>query len=235
VPFTPARYRGVEILDDPAVDSALRERSISDVVRSNRLLGGTRASLTAVLAAIAELGSPATYTLLDVGTGLGDIPDAVARSARRTGVQLVTIGLDEAPGLLRAGRSRLTHVACGGALALPFADRSVDLVTCSQLLHHFERDDAERLIGEMNRVARHAVVVSDLRRSWVAAAGFWLVAFILRFHPVTRHDGVVSVRRGFTPAELRDMIETATGVAPIVRCRLGYRVTARWQPLRESR
>ncbi len=85
-----------------------------------------------------------------------------------------------------------------------------------------------RLLAEMNRVARVAVIVSDLRRSWLAVAGFWTVSFPLRFHPVTRHDGVVSVLRGFTPGELRQIVRQATGVVPTVSRHLGYRLTARW-------
>jgi hypothetical protein len=99
---------------------------------------------------------------------------------------------------------------------------------CSQLLHHFENAEADRLLREMNRVARRAVIVSDLRRSWIAAAGFWLVSFPLRFHRVTRHDGVLSVLRGFTAQELQRLVTTATGVTPVVAHRLGWRLTASW-------
>jgi hypothetical protein len=99
---------------------------------------------------------------------------------------------------------------------------------CSQLLHHFEGGAAARLLTELDRVARRAVVVSDLRRSWLAAAGFWLASFPLRFHPVTRHDGVVSVLRGFTAAELRHLITSATGTTPVVRRSPGFRLTATW-------
>jgi hypothetical protein len=69
-----------------------------------------------------------------------------------------------------------------------------------------------------------------LRRSLVAAAGFWLGSFPLRFHPVTRHDGVVSVMRGFTPSELASIVERATGQRPIVTRRLGFRLTTSWTP-----
>jgi hypothetical protein len=61
-------------------------------------------------------------------------------------------------------------------------------------------------------------------------AGFWLVSFPLGFHRVTRHDGVVSVSRGFTVEELAHLVMAATGVAPHVRRRLGFRLTARWTP-----
>jgi SAM-dependent methyltransferase len=222
--LTPRRRRGVEILDDPAVDPAVRERSINDVTRSNRWLGGLRAAMAEVRSVLRETGNA---TLLDVGTGLGDIPGEVMREIPNG---VVTIGVDEARSLLVAARRRMTYGVCADALALPFRDASVDVVMCSQVLHHFEFEDAERLLREMNRVARVAVIISDLRRSWIAAAGFWLVSFPLRFHPVTRHDGVVSVLRGFTSTELRKIVRSATGAVPMVSRRLGWRLTARWAP-----
>lgn len=222
--LTPQRRRGFEILDDPTVDSTVRERSITDVIRSNRWLGGLRAAMAEVRAVVRDEGCA---TFLDVGTGLGDIPAEVMREMP-SGV--TTIGVDEARSLLVAARRRMTHGVCADALALPFRDASVDVVMCSQVLHHFEFEDAERLLREMNRVARVAVIVSDLRRSWVAAAGFWLVSFPMRFHPVTRHDGVVSVLRGFTSRELHTVVRSATGAAPVVSRRLGWRLTARWSP-----
>lgn len=222
--LTPARRRGVEILDDPTVDPSIRERSITDVTRSNRWLGGLRAAMAEIRAVVRQKGCA---TLLDVGTGLGDIP---AELLREMPSGVVTIGVDEARSLLVAARRRMTHGVCADALALPFRDASVDVVMCSQVLHHFEFEDAERLVREMNRVARVAVIISDLRRSWIAAAGFWLVSFPLGFHPVTRHDGVVSVLRGFTSMELDSVVRSATGAAPVVSRRLGWRLTARWAP-----
>src|SRR5262249_14167040 len=111
-----------------------------------------------------------------------------------------------------------------------FRDGAIDVVMASQVLHHFEEHDAERLLRELNRVARRVVIVSDLRRSWIAAIGFWLVSFPLRFHRVTRHDGVVSVLRGFTAADLKRLVRAAAGVDPTVHQRLGWRLTAQWQP-----
>jgi hypothetical protein len=74
------------------------------------------------------------------------------------------------------------------------------------------------------------VIVSDIRRSWLAAAGIWLASYPLHFHPVSRHDGVVSVLRGFTPGELRQLVRTATEQTPVARRRLGFRTTASWKP-----
>jgi SAM-dependent methyltransferase len=226
--LTPPRRRGVEILDDPSVDPAVRERSIADVTRSNRWLGGRGAALAAFADVLPTLSE--RVVLLDVGTGLADLPAAAARRAGDRGITATVVGVDAAPSLLAAAGPRLDDRLCADALRLPLRDGSVDVVLCSQVLHHFEAGDAESLVRELDRVARRAVVVSDLRRSWIAAAGFWLVSFPLRFHAVTRHDGVVSVLRGFTGGELARLITDATGVVPRVRRRLGFRLTATWTP-----
>lgn len=226
--LTPRRRRGEEILDGRHCAPAVRVRSLHDVARSNALFGGRRAVLREVAYVLPELG-PAGI-LLDVGTGLADIPAGAARLARRRGVALRTIGLDTAPELVRASRERAWAVVCASVFQLPFDDRSVDIVTCSQLLHHFAGPDLPRAIAELHRVARHRVIVSDLRRSWLAAGGFWLASWLLRFHPVTRHDGTLSVLRGFTARELEALVRDATGRAPEVRRRAGWRLTASWSP-----
>jgi SAM-dependent methyltransferase len=147
-------------------------------------------------------------------------------------VELTTIGLDSALELAVASRSAVSASICADGLRLPFADKSVDIVMCSQVLHHFAGKKALTLLREMDRVARIRVIVSDLRRSWIAAAGLWLASFPLRFHAVSRHDGVVSVMRGFTVEELTDTVRRAVPRIPSVRRRRGFRVTASWPPAR---
>ena len=227
--LTPPRIRGVEILDGRDVDPDVVTRSIADVVRANSLFGGLSSVIDELKEALKDI--PPCATLLDVGTGLGDIPCRAREGARQNGIDLTTVGLDSALELARASRPVLTLAVCGDALRLPFADHSVDIVMCSQVLHHFAGADALKLLREMNRVARVRVIVSDLRRSWIAAAGLWLASFPLRFHAVSRHDGVVSVMRGFTPEELVDTVREAIARKPVVHRRRGFRVTTSWAPV----
>ncbi len=232
--LTPARRRGVELIDDPALDAATTVRSLEDVARSNVLFGGRRAVLRALDAVLRDRTRVA-HTLLDVGTGVGDIPWHARRLAARRGVALETYGVELSPALAAASRARVGGSICADAFALPFADQSVDVVTCSQVAHHFAEPELLDLLGELDRVARRLVIVADLRRSYVAAAGFWLASRALRFHPVTRHDGVVSVFRGFTPHELAALVTRATGAAAHVRRGLGWRVVSTWEPRRGPR
>src|SRR5947208_433615 len=227
--LTPPRKRGVEILDSPDVDPQLVTRSLADVACANALFGGVSSALEELVSVLKD--SPRITTLLDVGTGLGDIPCRAREMARRNGVALTTIGLDSAAELAAASRSSVDFSVCADALRLPFADDSIDVVMCSQVLHHFTGGDASVVLREMNRVARVRVIVSDLRRSWIAAAGLWLASCPLRFHAVSRHDGVVSVMRGFTPEELVDTVHEAIARRPVARRRRGFRVTTSWAPV----
>lgn len=223
---TPARRRGVEFLDDPSTPPDVRRRAMADVVRSNRLFGGTRAASRALNGVLRRLSRNAT--LLDVGTGMADLPARFRLDALDFGVTLTTFGVDISEAQLQAVRAALDATLCGDATRLPLRDNSVDVVTCSQMLHHFEAADARVVISELHRVARGWVVISDLRRSWLAAGGFWAAATTLRFHAVTRHDGVVSVLRGFTGDELRQLVRDATGVTPAIRRCAFWRVAAVW-------
>ena len=227
--LTPSRRRGVEILDLPDVDPEVVKRSLADVARANALFGGTSSALDELANALKEV--PREATLLDVGTGLGDIPCRAREEARRNGVELTTIGLDAAVELASASRSSVDFAVCADALRLPFADNSVDIVMCSQVLHHFVGTESAELLREMDRVARVRVIVSDIRRSWIAAAGLWLASFPLRFHAVSRHDGVVSVMRGFTPEELEDTVHEAISRRPVAHRRRAFRVTTSWAPV----
>ncbi len=228
--LTPARARGHEMLDAPDADPALALRSLRDVALANRLFGGRHAVLSALDTIWRDSADQATWTLLDIGTGLGDIPAAAARLAARRGVGLSSIGLERIVPIAAAASARCHSVCCASAFALPFADRSIDVVTCSQVLHHFEGNEARALLRECTRVARRAVIVGDLRRSWLAVAGIWSASFALGFHPVSRHDGALSVRRGFTRRELESLVYEATGCRATVRQTPGFRLSACWQP-----
>lgn len=226
--ITPPRRRGFEYLDEPGVDPKLVRRSLADVALANALFGGTRAVLLEVGQVLPELGESAT--LLDVGSGIGDIASRARDLAKRNGVDLALVTIDMAETLAVASRARTGNAVRGDATALPFADGSVDVAMCSQTLHHFDDLTAAQVLRELDRVARVRVIVSDLRRSWLAAAGLWVASFPLGFHPVSRHDGVVSIMRGYAGDELRRLVSDSTGRTPDVRRRMGWRVTASWRP-----
>jgi hypothetical protein len=97
------------------------------------------------------------------------------------------------------------------------------------VLHHLPRPVAVRWVATFDRIARRAVVLADLRRSRVAMAGVWAASVGLAMSGVTRHDAVVSLKRGYTKAEFDEMLRQA-GVRTVARYRRGARIVAAWSP-----
>lgn len=226
--LAPRRRRGIEYLDSPDVDPEVRRRSHRDIDLSNLLLGGSRALAAALGETIREL--PSEATVLDVGSGSGDTIELAQHIGARSGRRLTGVALDLNADLVKTCTKRNQLGVCASALALPFPAQSVDIVVCSLLLHHFEGADLCQALRELDRVARVRVLIHDLRRSRVAAAGLWALSFPLGFHPISRHDGVTSVLRGFTRHELRTLVYDSTGAHPRVSRHLGYRLVGSWRP-----
>lgn len=212
--------RGCEALDSPACDPALARATLRDVAKANTLFGG-RAAVTFGLDRLLVHRPGERVTILDVGAGMGDILGYV--KARRIGIR--PLALDWHREAARLCRTHDIPVIVGDVRDLPLGPRSVDVVVVSQLLHHLTREELVPLLQRLHRAVRIGVVIADIERRRSAAWGIWLASFALAFHRVSRRDGVISVRRGFTCAELTDLLREA-GLSGTVHRRPGFRIVA---------
>ena len=197
-----------EHVDDPGADPTVLEDSLAQVSAVNRWLGGDRGlrwALRPLLLDHSEL------RVLDVGSGDGTSLARLATWAARSGCTIRGLALDlHGVACWLASRnlrgSSGIHVVQGNAFHLPFFPGQFDVVLASLTLHHFDDDAARLVLRELGRVAGERVVVSDLQRSWGAYIGARLLAAtVWRRNPYTRHDGPVSVQRGFTAGELMEL------------------------------
>ena len=217
---------GTELLDDRAADPALVRESLRHLARSNRWFGGVHA-VKAGVARILGPKRPRQLRLLDVGTGQGDIPFAMARWLGRRGTALATTGIDWHRAAAPLAQANGVMVAVADAFQLPFADYGFDLVVLSQFAHHFSAEGIVKLCREAGRTARLGVVIADLRRTAWAPWAFGLASWALGFDRYTRADGITSLHRGFRLDDLAEVIRTA-GFRPTVTAGLGARVVATW-------
>jgi len=192
--------------------------SLADLRFVNRWLGGRRSLQHATLP---HLAGPRPR-LLDVGCGSGDLPHLLRRAA---GPQLLAVGAD-------IKLLHVRHVPPGVAPVvadvrqLPFAPGCFDVVTASLFLHHFDGTEVATVLSELWRLARRALVVNDLRRAWVPYA-FGRAVFPWLFRSqVSVEDGLLSIRRGFTPEELEHSFREAAIPGVRIRRRFPYRLVA---------
>ena len=220
---------GAELLDDPAADPAAVAQSLRNIARSNRWFGGAAALRFGLQQTLGSVPRGSTLSLLDLGTGQGDLPRAAVRWGVARGIRFQPVGieLNRVAAALASQAGVPTALGCAGAP--PFRDKSVDLVLVSQVAHHLTAESVVHLLRTCDRLARRAVIVSDLRRNPVAAPAFWCGARLLGFDDVTVADGMTSIRRGFTRQELLRLMSRA-GVRGQVARRLGFRLVATWTP-----
>lgn len=220
---------GAELLDDPAADPATVALALRNIARANRWFGGAAAVRFGLGRTLSRIPQGTTISLLDLGTGIGDLPKVAVRWGAMRGIQVVPIGLEinrAAAGLARSS-GLVTAVACAGSP--PLRDKSVDVVLLSQVAHHLTRESLVQLLRTCDRLARRAVIVADLRRHALAGPSFWCGGRLLGFDPVTLGDGLTSIRRGFTRRELLAVLARA-GVKGRVEQRHGFRLVATWVP-----
>jgi len=216
LPDLRARATEGELLD-AALPEAEVLRSLADLRFVNRWLGSRHGLLRAVAPHLPPRGR-----LLDVGCASGDL---TAYLCSRLPGPVIAVGVDckllhlrEAPGVLRR--------VAADARRLPFRDGSFDVVTASLFLHHFDEAELCGLLQGLARLARRALVVSDLRRALVPYVfGRALFPFLFQT-PVSVHDGLVSIRRGFREEELRTAFANAGLAAVEIRHLFPYRLLA---------
>ena len=189
-----------EILDTDACPAQEVKVSLRDLDRINRWFGGV-ATTRFLIERVARRSGRSRFSLLEVAAGSGEVPRIVTQKLVRSGITVDVTLLDRAKTHLIDGR----RAVAGDALALPFADRSFDLVGCNLFAHHLDPESLRCFVKEALRVCRCAVLINDLIRHPLHLALVY-AGFPLMRSPVSRNDGVASVRRAYTPKEIREIL-----------------------------
>ena len=199
-------------LDDNSFEEA--RESLEDVRRVNKYLSGYRVLLRYAGQFLRDHKENRPFTILDLATGSGDQPVALAKLARKFKVPVKITAIDINCKMLKCARiitdpfPEIALVQCD-ILSWPFCDDSFDLVVNSLSLHHFSRENAVKILCSMRSLSRCGFIINDLHRSRVAYGSIFLLTRIFTKNRLTRHDAPVSVMNAFTPKEIRDLAREA--------------------------
>ncbi len=210
----PPRRVERELLDGSIDDPAELASNFRDIRRVNRLLGGVSTTIRHLPALVDSVPPGQPVTILDLATGSGDIPLATLHWAQRRGRSVEIIASDVDAGILDLARRHTNGhpeitFAQYDARNVPLPDGSVDIVHCALSLHHFDPDDAVRVLREMDRLGRHGFILNDLRRGYLGYAAAWGAARLTTRNRLTRNDAPLSVLRAYTPDELHRLLRHA--------------------------
>ena len=209
-----------ERMDGPLAPADLGA-TLDDLDRLNAWFGGYALTLRRIRRAAAALPPRVRLRVIDVGGGRGDLAVNVVRWARRAGRPVRVIVVDSDAAMLALARRRTAAypeiaLVRADAGALPLREASAEVAHAALTLHHLDGDTAVACLAQMAAAAR-TVIVNDLLRTPLTLALVWLATRVLQLHPVSRHDGPVSVRRAWSADELTTLAEKAGRHALITR------------------
>jgi SAM-dependent methyltransferase len=232
-------------MDFPDNPKDILDEDLRNLRHLNRYLGGHRSVLRGLDRLVGK-GKLRRFSLLDVGTGSGDIPARINHWAEQRGIKASIVALEPEPvtaqiaatltqqvnprviPLLQRlpsavipaeagiegeneGHSQLSGISVvrGDGDAPPFRAGSFDFVLASQLLHHFSEEKIIALLRTWSRLARRAIIVSDLVRHPIAYYGIRLLTRLFTRNVMTLTDAPLSVERAFTMAEWHELFRRA--------------------------
>jgi hypothetical protein len=194
------RVNTPEILDSNNCPRDEVATALQDLCRINRWFGGVATTRNLIERVAAATGQK-NFSLLEVAAGYGEVPREAGKQLLKKGIKLDITDLDRVPTHLQPSHRSLA----ADALALPFRDKSFDLVSCSLFAHHLEPAELARFGEEACRVARRAILINDLIRHPLHLALVYAGFPLMRSH-ISRVDGVASVRRAYEPGEIREIL-----------------------------
>ena len=140
------------------------------------------------------------------GTDLGGL---TAEQAER---ELAPKAVELARGEIARRRCRTVRAVQADAFTYRPAG-GCDYAVGSMTFHHFTDHEIDRLLAHLRGFVRRAVLINDLHRCLLNYLACFVLA--LPLDPAIRHDGLLSIRRGFRPRELARML-ARHDPAPIV-------------------
>jgi hypothetical protein len=181
-----------ELLDEHDAPREEMERSLRDLRRINRWLGGT-STYRRLLRRLA----PDAKIVADLGAGTADLLDALPND-----VMTIAVDLNIKHLLYKRNGSRALRVVAD-ATHLPFRDASIDAVTSSHFFHHFEPHENAAILRGALQAARIGAMASDTRRHLLPLLFVRLLATLRLVGRITAYDAPASVLRGYTTKEAR--------------------------------
>jgi SAM-dependent methyltransferase len=218
------RSRQEEQMDAPDLDPATYAAVLHGLARVNRWTFTAWPALAFLKRAI---GTKRSFRLLDVGFGDGDVLRAIARWAKRRGLEARLVGVDLNPKSLAAARSVTPPDLPIDYRIGDYRDQQgpFDFVISSQVAHHMSDAELLGFLRYMESEARAGWLICDLHRLAFAYWSFPLLARLLLVHRIVREDGRLSIARSFRAEDWRGYLALAQ--VPLERVRIVRRLACR--------
>lgn len=199
---TKQRSQLPEIMDEFDFNGKELAHVLKSIDKINTALGGHKVTINGIKKLMVSCNKK-EITIVDVGCGSGASLRKLAKWAKKKQMQLRFIGIDANPeciAIARENSKKYSSISyqCMNVFSKEFENLTVDIIFSTLTLHHFKNKDLVRLLKKMKQQAKLGIVINDLHRSKIAYYLFYLYGLFFIKSKIARHDGLISILRGFT-------------------------------------
>jgi 2-polyprenyl-3-methyl-5-hydroxy-6-metoxy-1,4-benzoquinol methylase len=217
-----------ELMDADDLDADTYAAVVHDLAKVNTLTLARRPTLRFIdRVALRYDVIAGPMRILDVGFGAGDMLRAIARWSARTGFDVTLVGIDLNPRSEAAARSATPPDMAIEWRTGDYADLAGhhwDVVISSLVAHHMTHPQLVAFLRFMDREAAEGWFVNDLHRHSFAHWGYPILARLMRWHPIVRHDGHLSIARSYRPNEWLPILAEAGIIGARVSTKFPFRL-----------
>lgn len=198
-----------EMMDAPVISKKLLRQNLQELDFLNRRFGGHAVSLQGIKQLVRLKDKE--YHIADLGCGSGDTLKYIARWARIKGYHLRLTGVDINKNAISfmehhcRAYSEISGIKSDYRSFLETAE-NVDIIHCSLFCHHLADAEITDMIRLMKSRVKVGFIINDIRRTWLAWIAVKIFTNVLNGSELARHDGPLSVLRGFTENELKTLL-----------------------------
>lgn len=205
---TTKRTQEEEIMDDFYLKGKDLERTLADLDKVNRWLGGNQITLDGIKKLLPKQPF-GVIKIIDIGCGNGMILREIAAWGKKEQINFELIGIDANTNAIDIARRLSTDYPNISFKALNiFSDTfdalNADIFLCTLTLHHFKKKQIHQLLQKCLGNCSLGIVINDLQRSRSAYYLFQAFCFLFIHNEIAKKDGLISIRRGFKRKELED-------------------------------
>ena len=203
----------LELMDTQTYSFEQFRDYLQELERVNAWTLAYRPTLCWLERSLASMDSRHSLSILDVGSGNGDMLRHVWRWARKRGIDVELIGADLNP-LSKKSAEQATPL--NAPIRFETANifdldpsRHFDFIISSLFTHHLTDAETVRFLRWMDERAMRGWFINDLHRHSLPYYFVKYVARLLRLNPSVQNDGPLSVARAFTAADWGRLLDEA--------------------------
>jgi 2-polyprenyl-3-methyl-5-hydroxy-6-metoxy-1,4-benzoquinol methylase len=199
-----------ELMDDFSMGGDDLHEALRDLRLLNQIFGASGPTIYGVERLWIQANSPKHLSILDVGAGSGDVNRHLLKWADKKGIEIRITLADVTPEACEEARIffhdeprvevRLVDIR-------NITEACVDIVTGSQFIHHFAGDELHAMVSHMHKASKLGVVINDIHRQWIPWVVVWVVSRVVSSNRYIRHDGPLSVAKGFRASDWVELSE----------------------------